>query len=159
MPDIWLTTVGPLRGFYKEGVEEYARRLSASARFHLQAVRPEPLPAHVTPSGSERIQAREAERLRLHQPQQAWLIALTPGGPAYDTLEFARHLKDWWEQSGQRLAFVIGGTLGLHPSLVAVSTQQLSLSRLTFAHELAALVLMEQLYRAFRIIRGEPYHY
>jgi len=137
---IRLLAVGKVRkGWLSEGVELYRRRLPGLEIVELR-------------DGSL---AREAEAISAELRSGERLVALCEEGQIYDSLAFAQAL----EGSGSdRLAFVIGGADGLHPGLKARASWRLSLSPLTFPHELARLLLLEQLYRASSIQQGGPYH-
>lgn len=156
---IRVITVGPLRSFYLDGAKDYLRRLTPYASTHLGSVRPEPLPARLVPGMAEQIKDKEGARLLAAAGNEGLLLALDSGGETFTSEAFAHQLDAWWVESGSRLTFVIGGTLGLAESVRRAARARLSLSSLTFPHELAALVLLEQIYRAFRILRGEPYHH
>ena len=98
------------------------------------------------------------ERIVAAIPEGSYVIALDVQGQSWSSEELSRVVRGW-ELSGQnQLAFVIGGDLGLSPAVLARSDLRLSLSRMTFTHPMARLILLEQVYRAFRILRGEPYH-
>ena len=101
--------------------------------------------------------AREGEQLLAAAPRGARLVLLTADGRHPSSPELAAWLQSQLEQVGT-LAFLIGGPVGFDPATAAAAHERLSLSRLTFPHELARVVLLEQLYRAFTIIHGEPYH-
>ena len=106
-----------------------------------------------------RILALEAGRLREADARQnEFRVALDLRGKSYSSVEFARFLGDHMSYGGRDLAFLIGGPYGLEPGLRRESDLQLSLSPLTFPHELVRVLLLEQLYRALTILRGEPYH-
>ena len=137
---IRVLAVGKLRkGWLTEGVALYRTRLPGLEVLELR----------------DAGMAREAEAIRLALRPQEQLVVLTEEGQRLDSLALAARL----EGSGsERLAFVIGGADGLDPALKAAATWQLSLSPLTFPHELARLLLLEQLYRAVSIQQGGPYH-
>ena len=137
---IRVLAVGKLRkGWLTEGVALYRKRLPGLEVLELR----------------DAGMAREAEAIRLALRPQEQLVVLTEEGQRLDSLALAARL----EGSGsERLAFVIGGADGLDPALKAAATWQLSLSPLTFPHELARLLLLEQLYRAVSIQQGGPYH-
>jgi 23S rRNA (pseudouridine1915-N3)-methyltransferase len=101
--------------------------------------------------------AREGEALLAAAPRGARLVLMTADGRPSSSPELAAWLQNQLEQFGT-LAFLIGGPVGFDPATIAAAHEQLSLSRLTFPHELARVVLLEQLYRAFTIVHGEPYH-
>jgi 23S rRNA (pseudouridine1915-N3)-methyltransferase len=141
--------------------EEYAKRLQRYSRLEIIEVDDEPVP-----SGDRQRQAvklREGERLwrRARQApagQDCLLVALDSQGDQFTSEALAAWLGQRQTGYGE-LTFMLGGTLGLSPDLLAGADLRLSLSSLTFPHQLARVVLLEQLYRAFRILRREPYHY
>jgi 23S rRNA (pseudouridine1915-N3)-methyltransferase len=145
--------------------EEYAKRLQRYSRLEIIEVDDEPVP-----SGDRQRQAvkmREGERLlrRLRAPASAGrdclLVALDSRGDQFTSEALAAWLDQHQAPDGRHgeLAFMLGGTLGLSPAVLAQADLRLSLSSLTLPHQLARVVLLEQLYRAFRILRREPYHY
>jgi 23S rRNA (pseudouridine1915-N3)-methyltransferase len=87
------------------------------------------------------------------------VVTLGEGGKEYDSLEFARWLEHSMVEGRQEIDFVIGGDQGIAPALMEVAWTRISLSRMTFTHQMVRLILLEQLYRAFSIIKGEPYHH
>ena len=101
---------------------------------------------------------KEGGRILAALPEGSFVIALDVKGQSWSSEELAASFGER-ELSGQnQIAFVIGGDLGLSPAVLARSNQRLSLSKMTFTHPMARLLLLEQVYRAFRILRGEPYH-
>jgi 23S rRNA (pseudouridine1915-N3)-methyltransferase len=147
--------VGKTReGFIQEGLDFYRKRLLPLARLTLRSVREEKEAGGLTP---EIIKMKEGQRLRTQMPPRAWVTALTPGGREFTTEEFAAWLSKRQELA-RPLAFLLGGHWGLADALLAAADEQLSLSRLTMTHELARLVLLEQLYRALTLKLGHPYH-
>jgi len=112
------------------------------------------------PADREALQVlkKEADRLRCRLTQGAFIIALDREGELCDSPEFARRLNSVMNRGFNRLIFLIGGPLGLEKSLISGCDWVLSLSRMTFTHEMARLILLEQIYRAHTIMRGEPYH-
>lgn len=137
---IRILAVGKVRkGWVQEGVELYRRRLPGLAITELK----------------DSTMAKEAEAIRSALQLDERLVVLTEEGSSFDSLSFAEQLRD---SGSARLAFVIGGATGLDPQLKATASWRLSLSPLTFPHELARLLLLEQLYRASSILLGGPYH-
>lgn len=133
--------------------DEYLRRVGRTARIELHEVA-EAGRAGGTPARTRRI---EGERLHRAAPREAVRVALTRGGRACTSEQFARRVGRWRE-GARDVAFLLGGAHGLPDSLLEDAGNALSLSPLTLPHELARLVLLEQLYRAGTILRGEPYH-
>jgi 23S rRNA (pseudouridine1915-N3)-methyltransferase len=150
---IRIVAVGKDRsGLYAPAVEEYARRLGRYARFEVVEV-PEARKQAGTPGAKD----EEGESvLRKLDPRER-VVLLDERGEEPTSLELARRLERWLA-GGKDLAFVVGGSDGHGARVRARADESLSLSRLTLAHRLARVVLAEQLYRAFTLVRGEPYH-
>jgi 23S rRNA (pseudouridine1915-N3)-methyltransferase len=147
--------VGKTReAFIREGLQFYSQRLKPFLNLTLKSVRAEKETAGSTP---EVIKAKEGERLQAQVPPRAQVAALTPQGREFTSEEFAAWLSQQ-ELAARPLAFLIGGHWGLADGVMAQAQARLSLSRLTLTHELARLVLLEQLYRAMTIKTGHPYH-
>ncbi len=101
---------------------------------------------------------REGRRLLAHVDARDYCVVLTERGRRFSSVEFARFVEEKLLRSGKKIAFVVGGAEGVSPGVHARADVELSLSPMTFPHRLARLVLLEQIYRAFTIIRNEPYH-
>ena len=150
---IRLVVVGRPRGPLAEASAEYERRLSRALRFEVVEVREEAL-QHGT---AAEVLAREARRLAPHL--DGWRrVVLDRTGATLTSEDLARQLRDWEERPPQRTALVVGGSHGLDPTIAARADLRLSLGALTLPHQLARVVVVEQLYRATTILRGEPYH-
>ena len=149
-----IAAIGRLRTpHWSSAQEEYLgrlRRYVEVALFEIQDVAGRNLPTDVA-------LRREGQKLLTATKASRWRIALDPAGREMDSLVFARHL-DRLIQAHGKIAFLIGGPFGLSPDVLEVCDERLSLSRLTFPHELARVTLLEQLYRAVTILSGEPYH-
>jgi len=139
-------------GLYQPAIEEYARRIARYARLEMVEV-----PEARRHAGTPRAREEEAESLLARLGERERLVALDERGKEHGSVELARRLGSWLE-GGRDVALVIGGSDGLAEAVLARAEERLSLSRLTLAHRLARLVLVEQLYRGFTILRGEPYH-
>jgi 23S rRNA (pseudouridine1915-N3)-methyltransferase len=139
-------------GLYAPAVEEYAKRLGRYVRFELVEV-----PEARRHAGTPRAKEEEAETLLARLAERERVIALDERGEEETSAAFARRVGRWLER-GQDVALVVGGADGLAPSVHERADERLALSRMTLAHRLARLVLVEQLYRAFTILRGQPYH-
>jgi 23S rRNA (pseudouridine1915-N3)-methyltransferase len=148
-----LVAVGKDRsGLYAPAVEEYAKRLARYTRFELVEV-----PEARRHAGTPRARDEEGEALLARLDPRERVVLLDERGAEPTSVELARKLGRWLE-GGKDVALVIGGSDGHGEALRARADETLALSRLTLAHRLARLVLVEQLYRAFTILRGEPYH-
>jgi 23S rRNA (pseudouridine1915-N3)-methyltransferase len=134
--------------------EDYALRIRRGGhQLTVEEVREEP--GYREPAD---ILSREAGRLRSRLPEETYAIALDSGGKEYDSVAFAGRLEALGRQGINKISFLVGGHLGLERRLIEQCKEAISLSRLTFPHQLARLILLEQLYRANTILRGEPYH-
>jgi 23S rRNA (pseudouridine1915-N3)-methyltransferase len=139
-------------GLYQPAIEEYAGRLSRYVKFELVE-----LPEARRHAGTPRAKEEEAATLLGAIDARERLIALDERGKEWTSVELARRVQSWLE-GARDVALVIGGSDGLAPALLERAEERLALSRMTLAHRLARLVLVEQLYRAMTILRGEPYH-
>jgi len=152
---ILILMVGKTREpFIQAGVDFYGKRLQPWMHLTLKSVREEKEGKNIA---ADLIKSREGERLRAALPPRAYVAALDPRGREYTTEEFAAWLARR-EEEGRPLVFLLGGHLGLDEATLAAAQERLALSRLTLTHELARLVLLEQLYRAKTILTGHPYH-
>lgn len=102
---------------------------------------------------------KEGEKITAHMDPRAFNVVLDAKGRGFDSEGFAGWLQKRQMYGTKEIEFVIGGDLGLHPSVISKSDMRLSLSAMTFTHQMARIILLEQIYRAFTIIRGEPYHH
>ena len=150
--DIALLAVGRLRPYYREACDDYLKRLGRYVRVSEREVRE----AARAPTVA-RQRTEEAAALARHIPSGASRICLSREGEPWSSDALARRL-DRWQVDARPLAFLIGGSNGLGPELLAAGEIVWSLGPLTLPHELARVVVVEQLYRAFTILRGEPYH-
>jgi 23S rRNA (pseudouridine1915-N3)-methyltransferase len=139
-------------GLYAPAVEEYAKRLSRMIRFELVEV-----PEARKHAGRPGARGEEGEALLARLDVRERVVALDERGEERTSAAFAERVGRWLS-AGKDVALVIGGSDGLADAVLARASERLSLSRMTLAHRLARLVLVEQLYRAMTILRGEPYH-
>ena len=139
-------------GLYAPAVEEYSKRLARYVRFELVE-----LPEARKHAGTPRAKEEEGAALLARLDPREHVVALDERGKEYTSVELARRVEAW-QGHGRDVALLVGGSDGLSPEVLARAQEKLALSRFTLAHRLARLVLVEQLYRAMTILRGEPYH-
>lgn len=157
--NISIVTVGKLKEKYlKQGIEEYVKRLSAYAKLEMIEVADEKAPEELSDLEMAQVKQKEGERLLAKISADAHVIALAINGKMQSSEELADSLDKLATYGKSKIAFVIGGSLGLSDEVLQRANEQLSFSRMTFPHQLMRLILVEQIYRAFRINRGEPYH-
>lgn len=154
-----IIAVGKLKERYlKQGVEEYLKRLKPYARVEVVEI-PEEKPATSLNAAEEtRIKQREGERILTRLHPDAHVIALAIEGKSLSSEELAEYINRLATYGKSRISFVIGGSVGLSHGVLQSSDLLLSFSKMTFPHQLMRLILLEQLYRSFKIIRGETYH-
>lgn len=141
-------------GWVEAGWKDYARRLPQDCMLELKEIKPEPRTSGKTPA--QMMQA-EARRIEAAIPAGALRIALDERGKDIDTMELSRGLEQW-RGAGQDVVFLIGGPDGLDATLKQGCQSRLRLSSLTLPHPMVRIVLAEQLYRAWAIMTGHPYH-
>lgn len=151
---IRILAVGKVKENYlQRGIDEYLKRLRPYTRIEVEEVPDEPLASDL-----KRAPEREGERLLKRIKSEEYLIVLDRQGRMLPSEELAQMVLDW-EMTGKKVVFVIGGAAGLAPEVLQRADLKLSFSKLTFPHQLFRLILVEQVYRAFKIARGEKYHW
>lgn len=157
--NISIVTVGKLKEKYlKQGIEEYLKRLTSYAKVEITEVADEKAPEELSELEMEQVKQKEGERILAKISQDSHVIALAINGKMQSSEELADTLDKLATYGKSKIAFVIGGSLGLSDEVLQRANEQLSFSKMTFPHQLMRLILVEQIYRAFRINRGEPYH-
>ena len=156
---ITILCVGKIKEkFYRDAIAEYEKRLSKYCKFDIVEVADEKTPDRASALEEEQIKEKEASRILAKIKDDAYVCTLEIAGKRFSSEGFA----NWIEQAAingkSSIVFVIGGSLGLHSSVLTRSNQSLSFSDMTFPHQLMRVILSEQVYRAFRIIHKEPYH-
>jgi 23S rRNA (pseudouridine1915-N3)-methyltransferase len=151
--------VGKLKEkFYREAVEEYTKRLKGYCKLTLVELPEAKLSQEPSAGEISAALEKEAEAIRAKIPQGASVVAMCVEGKMRSSEELAKMVADWSMNSAKHLVFVIGGSYGIHPSIKAEAWAQLSMSPMTFPHHLARVMVLEQIYRAFKINEGSSYH-
>jgi len=157
--NISIITVGKLKEKYlKMGIDEYLKRLSAYAKMDIIEVPDEKAPEELSETEMLQVKQKEGEKILAKISTDAHVIALAIEGKMKSSEELADGLDKLATYGKSKVAFVIGGSLGLSEEVLKRADEKLSFSKMTFPHQLMRLILVEQIYRAFRINRGEPYH-
>lgn len=156
---ITIAAVGKLKERYlKEGISEYIKRLSRFADVEIIEVDDEQAPDSLSPAQEAQVKAREAERLLKKVKEGSYIILLDLVGEQTTSEGFAVKLENTMLSGNSHITFIIGGSLGLDQSLIGAANYRICLSKMTFPHQLARLILLEQVYRAFKIMKNETYH-
>jgi 23S rRNA (pseudouridine1915-N3)-methyltransferase len=157
--NITIATVGKVKDKYmKMGIEEFSKRLKPYAKISIVEVADEKAPENLSEADMEIVKKKEAERLLAKIGESDYVIALAIEGKMKTSEELAAGLESLATYGRSKVTFVIGGSLGLHESIYKRADELLSFSKMTFPHQLMKLILMEQVYRAFKIMKNEPYH-
>ncbi|MBR6019818.1 MAG: 23S rRNA (pseudouridine(1915)-N(3))-methyltransferase RlmH [Lachnospiraceae bacterium] len=156
---ITILCVGKVRESYlKDAIAEYSKRLSKYADLQIFEVADEKTPDGASAAEEQKILQIEGERLLKVWKSDAYNIALAIDGKSLSSVEFANKFEELFVGGESNIRFVIGGSLGLSKDVLAACDYKLSFSKMTFPHQLMRVILLEQIYRAFRIRSGEPYH-
>jgi 23S rRNA (pseudouridine1915-N3)-methyltransferase len=151
---ILIRAVGKIReAWIKDGIAEFRKRLSRYTTVKIDEVEDSPDSLTI-----DRVLFDEGGRLLAHLNPTEFVVLLDLAGSRLDSIGFASKLTEWMERGGSSVTFIIGGSNGVSPEVSNRANAKLCLSDLTFTHAMARLILLEQLYRGFRILSGEPYH-
>ena len=151
-----LVTVGKTDvPWVRSGLELYTARLQHYVRFELREI---PELKNVSALSEEQIKAKEGA-LILKETENSEMILLDEHGTEFRSLEFAKEIQNRMNRGGKDICFVIGGAYGFSPEVYTKASGKISLSKMTFSHQMVRAIFAEQLYRAFTIIKGEPYHH
>ena len=159
MSNIKIICVGKIKEkFYRDAIAEYQKRLSRYCRLSIIEVADEKTPDKCSETEEQQIKEKEAVRILSQIKDTDYVIALAINGKNPDSVALAGHLEQLAVGGHSNLAFVIGGSLGLYNTVLQRAEETLSFSAMTFPHQLMRVILLEQLYRSYRIINHEPYH-
>lgn len=157
--EIRILTVGKIKEKYlNDGIAEYAKRLGRYCKLTFCQVADEKTPDKASDALNEQIKAMEAERLMKHIRDQDYVIALAIDGKMLDSVQLSQKIDQLGVEGKSSIAFVIGGSLGLGDQVLRRADFKLSFSKMTFPHQLMQMILLEQIYRGYRILNHEPYH-
>lgn len=156
---ITVITVGKIKEKYlKDAIAEYTKRLSKYCKLEIVEVADEKTPDHVSETVEDAIRAKEAERILKYVKDDAHIITLEIQGKQLTSEELAEKIEKLGVQGTSHIIFIIGGSIGIGEEVLQKSNFALSFSKMTFPHQLMRVILLEQIYRSYRIISGEPYH-
>lgn len=156
---ITIIAVGKIKEkYFTQAIEEYTKRLSRYCKLDIIQLQDEKTPDDASLRQEQQIKDREGERILHAIPEDAHVIALAIEGKSFDSPGLANHLQQLMTGGKSHITFVIGGSLGLSEQVMKRANEKLSFSAMTFPHQLMRVILLEQIYRSFRIINHEPYH-
>ena len=156
---ITLITVGKIKEKYlKDAIAEYSKRLSKYCKLEIIEVADEKTPDNASGTVENTIRSKEAERILKYVKEDAYVITLEIQGKQLTSEELADKIDKLGVQGTSHIIFIIGGSIGLGEEVLKKSNYARSFSKMTFPHQLMRVILLEQVYRSYRIISGEPYH-
>lgn len=156
---ISIITVGKIKEkFLKDAIAEYSKRLGKYCKLEIIEVADEKTPDNASEVVEDLIRAKEGERILKQVKEDSFVITLEINGKQLTSEELAHKIDSLGIQGQSHLTFIIGGSIGLGREVLARSNYALSFSKMTFPHQLMRVILLEQIYRSYRIIHGEPYH-
>lgn len=154
-----LITVGKIKEKYlRDAVAEYSKRLSRYCKLEILETADERTPEDASEAAEEALRDKEGKRILKLVREDAYVITLEIQGEMPDSVELADKIEKLGVKGISHIVFIIGGSIGLSKEVCLRSDYALSFSRMTFPHQLMRVILLEQIYRSFRIIHGEPYH-
>lgn len=154
-----IITVGKLKEkYWREAIKEYVKRLTAFTRIEIVEVAEERLPDQPSTAEIENCKIKEGERIKKHLSPSFFVIPLAIEGKMVSSEDLAKKIDNWTLEGKSQLAFIIGGSYGISQEILKKGDYLLSFSPMTFPHQMMRVILLEQVYRAFKIIRNEPYH-
>mgnify|MGYP002852304736 CR=1 FL=1 len=159
MSTISIVCVGKIKEkYWNEAIAEYSKRLSRYCRINIIEVADEKTPDDAPAAIEEQIKKKEGDRILSNIDPNGYVVALTIDGKKYSSEGFSKYISDLGVKGVSHIQFIIGGSLGLHEEILRRADSRISFSDMTFPHQMMRVVLLEQIYRAYRIMRGEPYH-
>lgn len=159
MGKISVLCVGKIKEKYlKDGIAEYSKRLSRYCKLDIIEVADEKTPDGASAVVEEQIKKIEGEKLMKYIRDDDYVIALAIDGKMLDSVELSKKMESLGISGISHMVFVIGGSLGLADSILKRADYKLSFSKMTFPHQLMRMILLEQVYRGYRIMKNEPYH-
>ena len=144
--------------FYRDAISEYEKRLSRYCKLEIVEVADEKTPDNASELVERQIKEKEAERMEKYLKEGAFICALAIDGKQLDSVELSEKIEKLGTGGISHIIFLIGGSLGMSDGLLKRADMKLSFSKMTFPHQLMRVILLEQIYRAYRIINHEPYH-
>lgn len=156
---ITILTVGKIKEkYFTMAIAEYTKRLSRYCKMEIIEVLDEKTPDNLSGHAAEQVKVKEGEKLLKYIRDDAHVVALAIDGKPLDSLELAGMIGSLGIRGTSHIVFVIGGSLGLSPKILERADFKLSFSKMTFPHQLMRVILLEQVYRSYRILNNEPYH-
>ena len=157
--NIHIIAVGKIKEKHiREGINEFSKRLSRYAKLNIVEIADEKAPENLSQKDMEKVMEKEGDKIISKIPQNSFIVSLVIEGKHISSEALSQKMEDIMVGGINDISFIIGGSLGLSNKVKQMSDFKLSFSKMTFPHQIMRLILLEQIYRSFRIMRNEPYH-
>ncbi len=157
--NIEILCVGKIKEkFYVDAIAEYKKRLSKYCKIKIIEVSDEKTVENASINLENTIKAKEGEKILKILNESSYIIALTIDGKSFSSIEFSKEIESLGIKGYSSITFIIGGSIGLSENVIKKADMKLSFSNFTFPHQLMRVILLEQIYRSYKIIKNEPYH-
>ncbi|HLS52474.1 MAG TPA: 23S rRNA (pseudouridine(1915)-N(3))-methyltransferase RlmH [Tissierellaceae bacterium] len=154
-----IIAVGKIKEKYiRDGIKEFEKRLSRYCKLNIIELRDERVPENLSEKEMELVKIKEGKQILAKIPQNSYIISLEIRGKEISSEILSQKIEKLMISGSSSITFIIGGSLGLSEEVIKTSNYRLSFSKMTFPHQLIRLILLEQIYRGFKIMKGEPYH-
>lgn len=159
MIHITIISVGKIKEKYlKDAIAEYSKRLSKYCKLNIIEIADEPIPNNINDKVSENLKSIEGNKILNSLNTNSYVISLDLAGKQYSSEDFSSKIENIALNFNSNITFIIGGSLGLHENVLKKSNELICFSKMTFPHQLIRVFLLEQIFRAFKILHGETYH-
>lgn len=156
---IKIVAVGKIKEKYiRDGIQEFSKRISRYAKLQIVEVNYEKAPESLSKKDMENIKIREGRKILSKLPSRSYVVALEIKGKQINSEELSERIENLMIDGVNDITFIIGGSLGLSKEVIQISDLKLSFSKMTFPHQIMRFILLEQIYRGFKIMKNEPYH-
>lgn len=156
---IKIVAVGHIKDeYWKQAISEYVKRLSPFSKVEIIEIEDEPIPNKASLAEEVIVKTKECKGMLKVIHEGEYVVALDLNASEYDSVKFSKHLEDMFVKGHSSITFVIGGSLGLSDELRTRANERLTLSKMTFTHQMTRVILLEQIYRGFKIANNESYH-
>ena len=159
MVHIDIVCVGKIKDSYlRDAISEYSKRLSRFCKLNIIELNDEKIPDSCSATVAETIKKKEGDNIISHLKKDSYILAVDLKGKELDSIAFSQKINTIYSNINSNITFIIGGSLGLSPEVLSACNELISFSKMTFPHQLIRVFLLEQVYRAFKIINNESYH-
>ena len=159
MLNVNIICVGKIKeSFFRDAIEEYSKRLNSYCSLNIIELKDEKIPNNPSEKDNQIIKEKEGSNILSHIKKDTYIICLDLKGKQYTSEEFSQKINNISNNISSSITFIIGGSLGISQNVLKKANESISFSKMTFPHQLFRVILLEQIYRAFKIMNNETYH-